>query len=331
MRARFSVFLGGSLRATQALVPAALATTIVCAGFITPAFAAGTELVSPISDITIIEPVSRPGMLGTYGATGPNPTWNIAQWDIPGGKLSPFTTVSRTVFQARAPEAEVTVIRDAGPERVELRQDGALLPCLGNGEPRESDLFLGPNGNNLRNVRLGMMPARPGAPSLTAMSRLVLRVTTGATFARAQTDKGCVVNQAGSLIGIVLSNFVARPTQTMFYQLTLSRFCGGGPPERLRICNAPARAPWPYFLKNPFGTDDHLPLTGQGYLKPRETRKIDMDILPRLKLVIETGPGTIDRDPSHWVLGSVYLGQHIWGDVRGDSSWSDFHLVAVPP
>jgi hypothetical protein len=296
-----------------------------------PAFAVETELVSPIGDFTIVEPVDGPGMLDTYGETAPNPTWNIVQWNIPGGSLSPFKPVSPMVVPAQAPEAEVTVTRGNDPESVDLRQDGVLLPCLENGEPRESDLFLGPNGNNLRNVKLGMMPARPDTLPLTTMIRLMLRVTTSASFARAQTDKGCTVNQAGSLVGIVLSDFAARPRQTLFYQLTLSHFCGGGPPERVKICNAPVTVLAPYFTQNPFGTDDALPLTGQPYVKGGEIRKIEMDILPRLKRVIETGPGGIDRDPAHWVLGSVYLGQHIWGDVRGQSSWSDFHLTAERP
>jgi hypothetical protein len=294
-------------------------------------FAAETELVSPIGDFAIVEPIDGPGMLDTYGETAPDPTWNIVQWDIPGGKLSPFKTVSPTVFRAQAPEAEVTVTRGRDPEKVDLRQDGALLPCLENGKPRESDLFLGPNGDNLRNIKRGMMPARPDAPALTGMARLVLRVTTSASFVRARTDKGCVVNQAGSLIGIVLSDFAAEPRQTMFYQLTLSHFCGDGPPERLKICNTPVTALAPYFTKDPFGIDDAMPLTGQSYVKAGEIRNIEMDILPRLKRVIETGPGSLDRDPSHWVLGSVYLGQHIWGDVRGETSWSDFHLTADSP
>lgn len=322
--------LGFSSRAMRrAIVRCAIVLAVLAAP--APAFAAETELVSPIGDFAIVEPDARPGLLDTYGATAANPTWSIAQWDIPGGVLSPFEAVSSTVFQARAPEAEVIIVRGDDAEKVGLRQDGAVLPCLRDGKPRESDLFLGPNGDNLRNVELGMAPARPDAPSLTAMMRLRLRVTTSASFARALTDKGCVVNQAGSLIGVVLSNFVAKPQQTMFYQMILSRFCGAGPPERLAICNAQVTAPAPYFTANPFGSNDQLPLTGQGYLKPGEIRDIDMDILPRLRLVIETGPGEIDRDPSHWVLAGVYLGQNIWGDVRGESSWSNFHLTAVTP
>lgn len=308
--------------AAGAIVSAALTAAI-------PVSADEIELVSPIGDLAIIEPYDRPGMLDTYGATAPNPTWSIAQWSIPGGKLSPFGAVSPSVLQARAPEAEVTVVRGNGPETIGLKQDGALLPCLGNGQPRESDLFLGPNGDNLRNVRPGMTLARPKTPSLTAMTRLRMRVRTGASFARAQSDKGCVVNQAGSLIGVVLSNLAAKPPQTMFYQLILSRFCGGGPPERLKLCHARATGLQPYFTKNPFGANDHLPLAGQPYLSPGEIRVIDMDILPRLKLAIETGPGEIDRDPSHWVVGGIYLGQNIWGDVRAESSWSDFRLTAV--
>jgi hypothetical protein len=70
---------------------------------------------------------------------------------------------------------------------------------------------------------------------------------------------------------------------------------------------------------------------GQRYIATGEIRKVIVDILPRLRLVVESGPGEIDRDPSHWVLGGVYLGQHIWGDVRGESSWSDFHLIALTP
>lgn len=291
------------------------------------------DLVVPMRDFVLLEP-SDPGPSGpeTYAATGLAPEWNIAQWNIPGGKLSPFLVHHAgrsTILYSHAAAASVTIVRGAGAEHesARLRQDGAVLPCVdGDGKPRESDLFIGPNGQNTP-LKSGMLRSGDGMPTLAEMSGLFQTVTLSARYGLAHTKKGCAVNQAGAIIGVVLSDLVASPPQTMFYQISLNSFCGPGTAERIQLCTSAHRQPAVYFPTNPFGTDDALPLAGQPFLRNGERRTVRLDLLPRLTLVIATGPAGIDRDISHWKIGGLYLGQHIWGDVTMETTWQDFRLV----
>jgi hypothetical protein len=76
--------------------------------------------------------------------------------------------------------------------------------------------------------------------------------------------------------------------------------------------------------------DDWLPLLGQPFLAEGERREIAVDLLPRLRQLIASGPEEMDHDPAHWVIDSAYAGQHIWGDFRLASAWDGFQLVAQP-
>jgi hypothetical protein len=236
------------------------------------------------------------------------------------------------ILYSHAAAASVTIIREAGTEHesVGLRQDGAVLPCVGgDGKPRESDLFIGPNVQNTPALKSGMLRSGDGIPTLAQMSHLFQTVTLSARYGPARTKRSCAVNQASAIIGVVLSDLVASPPQTMFYQISLNRFCGPGTAERVRLCTSAPRQPAVYFPTNPFGTDDALPLAGQPFLANGETRTVRLDLLPRLTLVLSTGPEGIDRDVSHWKIGGLYLGQHIWGDVTMETTWQDYHLVVM--
>ena len=128
-------------------------------------------------------------------------------------------------------------------------------------------------------------------------------------------------------MALYISNTVSN--QTMSYQLKISRVCGQSNTVHLNPCgNGPTKQEF-YFGKNPFGVDDVLPLNGQPWVTNGQPRKIAVDILPRLLEAIRSAPASMDHDLSHWFVNSIYIGQHIWGDIDLTTEWQDFRLVAV--
>jgi hypothetical protein len=211
---------------------------------------------------------------------------------------------------------------------ITLSQDGDVLPCVGpGGQPRESDLFLSPNRTaNDFDVPGYVSPLH--AYSLTALQHLTVQATVSYTAEPATKSEVCGVAQGGALIAVILDNPVRH--QTLFYQLALTIVCGPQPAERLAFCAKMRSEPWSnfFFTKNPFGVDDRLPLLGQAFLAPGETRTIKADLLPRLIGFLKAGPLALDSDPSHWTIGGFYAGQNIWGGVKLTTHWSSVRLIA---
>ena len=295
--------------------------------------AGGLDLLSPIGGVGLLYPQpplhSQPKF---YAWTAPGPNWRIAQWNIPGGELSPFTSSQSggaTIYSSISAEASVTIIQSGAGTEVDLAQTGTVLPCeTASGKPRESDLFVTPNPAH---------PSPPGVPGLTlsgknspalaAMASLRLTATLSIVEGSNMPATGCSVNQAGTLVGIVLSDTANAQPQTMFYQLAFSKLCGQGSAGWQAQCaNIPAQMAY-YAETNPYGAVDFFPTLGQSLMRGSEARPIDVDLLPRLDAAIESGPAGIDNNPAHWVIGGVYFGQHIWGDTALRSHWRNLHLV----
>ena len=296
--------------------------------------AADIELISPMKDVAILEPAdpAPPGGASAYSPTGPSPLWNIGQWNIPGGKLPPFTSSvegNTKVWKTHSAEAAAILSRRDDHEFVvDLRQDGSVLPCTSGASPRESDLFLGPN-DRVQALQRGMTKDADRL-ALSDMTRLRASLDYAVRFGRSAKDNGCGVNQAAALIGIVLgTGSSAQSPQTMFYQMSFSRFCGPAPAARAKICGAPPTQQTVYFPNNPFGVDDYLPLADEPYVHNGEARKLTVDLLPRLIKSIQAGPPGVDQDISHWHVAAMYLGQIIWGSVSMQTSWKNFDLTAT--
>ncbi|MHB1305311.1 MAG: hypothetical protein ACYCZB_17915 [Acidiphilium sp.] len=303
------------------------------------AHAAKTDLVAPLGHVILMTPkASSQGGPKPYGATSAAPRWNIAQWGIPGenavdGGLPPFSRRQEngaTVLTTSSHGTSVKITRSAGNETVALSQNGAQLACLNpSGNPREADLFIQTNGGAVNGVgRAGFLRSGNNAIMLGHMKHLYQTVTTSITTRLVPTPKGCAINQAGVLTALVLQDRFAHPVQTLFYQFSFSNLCGPGTPARVRFCKSPPKRPGWFFRKNPFGVDDALPLVGQRLLQSGEARTIRLDLLPRLKTIIEHAPPGMDRDLSHWTVTGSYIGQHIWGDVVLQSKWSGYRLIA---
>ncbi|MDD2878429.1 MAG: hypothetical protein PHT60_14455 [Acidiphilium sp.] len=314
---------------------AALAVTGLLGG---TAEAAKVDMVVPFGNLLVLSPKTPgPGGPKPYTMTNPAARWSIAQWDIPGGALSPFVTQQHddlvTILKSHSKEASVQIIRTLAGETLRLTQTGAPLSCLTpDGTPRESDLFASPNGGAKYGVgRPGLLLPGDKIPTLTQMTRLEQSFTLSVVQGLAPTHKGCAVNQGGALIALILQTPATHPIQTLFYQMTLSRICGPGTAARVRLCNAPPTHPSWFFVKNPFGVDDVLPLAGQPFLASGETRNVSLNLLPRLIDVVKNSPPGMDHNPADWKVTGVYIGQHIWGDVTLQSTWANYRLVAVTP
>jgi hypothetical protein len=297
--------------------------------WVSSAAANEVPLFEPMNDVAILEPEDSPvGGPRFYSATGNNPRWNIAQWNIPAGKLSHFMQVKvdkNFSLISRSAEAEVRLTRDEDNLlAVHFSQEGSVLPCLDNGQPRESDLFVGPN-DNVPGLDSGLTE-HSKTLRLTEYKSLNLDVKLSVTFGYASRPKGCEINQAAAIAGIVLNS---ASNETMFYQISFARFCGHRQQDREALCSAAPLRTSTYSSQNPFGVDDYLPLSGQEYVKQGETRALNLDLLPRLKQAIEEGPLGLDRDLSHWHVNAFYMGQMIWGDVAAQTNWSKFRFTGT--
>ncbi len=290
-----------------------------------------TALLPPFRHFALRSPEypPPPGLPDLYAATGSEPDWQIVQWNIPGERLAPFfedRVGNHLVLKALSPEATVQIIQKENRRTVELAQDGAVLPCNdAHGAPRESDLFLQPNYSEF-----GENGRRKKTVRLSELRSLILTATVSIRYRMIDRPKGCVVNQGNAIIAVVLNNLTQNPTQTLFYQLGLNQPCGLGPGPRMRLCEAGTRVPHFFAIRNPFGLDDSLPLLGLPYVTGERPRSIVIDLLPRVRQLIVSGPAKMDRNPSHWVVNSAYAGQHILGDFRLSSIWDQFQIEAVP-
>ncbi len=279
--------------------------------------AAAQNLLPGFTGFTIDEPPDPPPPGGPrhYGATGADTPWVIAQWNIPGGALSPFAPAPDGSLTAAAAEAAVHVLPG---HSVEISQTGAVLPCeTMPGIPRESDLFIAPVHSQL--ARMG-----PALASFASLHQLVEVSVTASLL----PQHVCRVNQGSALLAVILVDHAVKPAQSFFYQLALSQTCQpglGGTP-----CPAQHHRMFYYFRNNPYGADDYLPMAGHAFIASSTPVHLDIDLLPRLKAAIAGGPSAMDKNLSHWVLASVYCGQHIWGGVTLRTSWSGYQLIAVP-
>jgi hypothetical protein len=276
--------------------------------------AAAQNLLPGFTGFTIDQPPDPPppGGVKHYGATGVDTPWAVAQWNIPGGALSPFARQADGSFIAKAPEANVRV-QPGGS--VKLEQTGALLPCEDAKEqPRESDLFFAPVGH----------PAAVGLAKLASLHQTADVTADSALL----PDHVCPVNQGGAMFAIIVMDKAVHPAQIIFYQLHLSEICHPGPGGT--PCPGVHHLMFYYSRTNPYGTDDYLTMVGHGFIDGSGPVHLDIDMLPRLKAAIAGGPPSMDKDFSHWQLNGVYGGQNIWGGVHLATSWSGYSLTAVP-
>jgi hypothetical protein len=322
---------GGPRRPSWSAICSSVLLLLLCAGM--PfAHAAPRPLLTPFGDFAIRAPAlpAGAGSPDFYAASGPDPGWQIVQWDIPGGRLSSFRN-SRDgaveILTSTAPEALVRLRRSPDTESIALVQDGAALPCVSaDGKPRESDLFFSPKDRSTP----GPSALTSGLVPIAQLQSLVLDTTLTVRLGMTARPKGCTVNQGTAVAAVVLTDRAAHPAQTLFYQLALAFPCGPGPASRVRQCEGGTRAAWFFSPHNPFGAADYLAKAGEPYLKSGERRSLRLDLLPRISKLIAAAPEKMDHDPTHWAVNNFYAGQHIWGDFAMASTWERFQVIAYP-
>ncbi len=291
-----------------------------------------TPMIAPFGDFVLRDPSTPlPGQPPKfYSSTGPDPGWQIVQWDIPEQRLSPFarTPVSDGErFTAVAPEATVEITRTGRTESVSLSQDGAVLPCLTKeGNPRESDLLFGPKDRTMAGRTAVLIDPAP----LARLRKLIVKAHVAIRYGVTAHPKGCEVSQGNSGIALVLNDFAVEPPQTFFYQLGFNQPCGLGSAKHVHECLGGLNGPGFFFKHNPFGVDDRLPLLGQAFIRNGEARSVTFELLPRLRELIASAPAEMDHHPSHWVVSNTTIGQAIWGDFRLATQWDSVEILLVP-
>ena len=314
--------------------PRLLMTTLCCLCLAWNSVDAAELLIlKPFDAVSIDSPVQPvpPGGPHAYAASGPAASWSVVAWDIPGGELQPFKTTRQhqaVVSVSQAAEASVSVVHEpANGAVIWLSQDGRVLPCLlANGEPRESDLLLSPNQSSNPFGTSGYIVPSHAFP-LTSLRHLIAIATISYQTSPSPKSEACGVVQASVIMALVLNDQLRQ--QTIFYQLELTEICGPQPVQRQVFCQMMQSVPRAYFFarSNPFGINDQLPLLGQPFLTPGETRAVHVDLSPRVMGILRDGPLSMDRDVGHWVLGGFYVGQNIWGGLRLSTRWSRVQLA----
>jgi hypothetical protein len=303
-------------------------------GLLGAASAKEIPLIAPMSGFSLLDPTYPPGPGGPkpYSQTDGSLRWGVGPWHSPGGRMPPFSKQqdgAETVYSTRAPAVGVSVAISPTGTTLTLEQDGRVVPCTGsNNKTFEFDLFAKPNVPNVKAPRLsGYSRSGPYGPALSDLTGLMFGANVTMTQGLATSRKQCRVNFGNTVFAVILNDRSAHPSQVFFYQLFLSRFCGSDASVKLPACTPPKNM-YQFFVKTPFGTDDYLPLAGKPWLLQRQSTEIQVDLLPRLISAIRTGRGGIDQNLSHWTVGSVYLGQIMYGDITLQSTWRDVSLVA---
>ena len=246
------------------------------------------------------------------GRAAAPPTWHIAQWKIPKD-LAPEGAVD--------PDADWHLGNDYGEVRY-LAASGAY--ALGSDGTRpalrcqdEFDLLLEPNSRNEPRQAQGMTPSAPLAELRS------VRLRFGFSLPRQEVVGKCPINYASYTAALVLTNPAHK--QTLFYQFILLDSRGGTRGADLY------RAWCPDESATEFCVDTSVARFGQRLPQPQGARvEYDFDVAAELRSVIADGHKDMDRDPAHWRIGSLYLGNIVLGGAHAVSTWDSFSLVTSP-
>jgi hypothetical protein len=308
-------------------------------------------IVAPPTAFALAGPdkLTGPVKLDLYARTGPRPNWFIGQWATAGGKLPPFERIAgpngAVEFVSRSRAASVSIAQHGAALSYVLSQNGPSQPCTtAAGRPHEFDLFANTGGPQMNPaldsaVATATQGAKP--PTLAQMTRLDQHVVVEVAGAAAtETGKHCKINQGNVLTAITLVNDRAKPTQVLFYQLSLYVVCGGV--ERAS-CERNLSKPFFWWTDEDgrdhagrvtvrsFGYDQRLPQLGRPLLRIGAHQTLDIDLLPDVLRLIAEGAHGIDTDAAHWRVSGAYHGQSVWGDVSMRTTWSDYRLTAEFP
>jgi len=252
-----------------------------------------------------------------YCPSNPEANWHIAQWNNPE-LLKCWTKKKNGEIVAESQNLKITIYKNGEQE---IDSNGKNLPCRDKKLQRWYEF----NANITPNTYKGYQIAYVGSPVLSKMNRVVYKITV--TLEQAKfLDNHCTITQGSNLIALVLKNIVTN--DVLFYKIQLFN---------LNNRNLTPKPYW-YWAKGEgektikekikvYGYSDILPTYGMDYLKIGETKQIELDVLPRLKQVLNDPRAIgLDRTSSNWIISSAYYGQNIWGGVKLISKWKNFSL-----
>ncbi len=253
----------------------------------------------------------NPQIYGPIGPKGVSSRWHIAQW---GNKslLSPdwrrYAIIEAWYTNSQDGSARVRTLKSyRGGRRVELTHS-TLSPAFGCNT--EFDLFLEPNDPTYSNFPQGFAHHN-AAPPLNAMT--TLRLKAFQKVLRASQGKRCgrPLDLAATILAVVFVNYHTNPNspQAFFYQF-------------VTFDSRPENYSGWFFSGNygegyyNWGYSEYYDYYGYKELVPgRSGKTYDINIAPRVKELISSAPGNLDRELSHWKVKGMYVGSLLNGEA----------------
>lgn len=271
------------------------------------------DTVEDIGDQTLYEP--------PVGVTGANPSWYIAQWNIPQ-ELPRQAVPLGTGSGWKIENADARVVKS---DTIELAQNGARLAC-----GTEFDLFLQPINSQYPNYPQGFLQDLNSGPALAELKGLIYGFQAlqiyESVVKRCTTPQQPRGDYGGITASLILSNI--RTHQTLFYQIILRDSDAG---YNNHACNSGTN--W-FSTSGAFGVNQTIGVYGQACLTPtanpnQSLTPYTLDVLDRLKLVIQSGPADLDKDLQNWKVTESYIGLGMNGSTMLTAKFADVYLYGV--
>ncbi len=281
-----------------------------------------TSLARPLQAAAWVAPPVYNGQFSGTAPTGnnigvPNPTWNISQWGTPQALLPKAGAASGWINANNVSRVQYYATEASGTNVYELAQNGntGTLPCN-----TEFDLFLGTNDPlTYAGKPDGFVQSAP----LSTLTAATMSLGTKVTYE--QFNRRCSLNFAGYLSAIILTNPTAG--QTLFYQIYLRDSRGTTP--NMAWC-----PDYEHAANGAFCVDDAITVLGGTRVQANGVRVNNtLNVLPRIKTILATAHKksnanvVLDRDPAHWMIQNVYIGQLLQGGMVPTSRWYNYSFT----
>lgn len=269
-------------------------------------FAAGA--VAPPNAL-YIAPLEWDGTLyGPVGCTSCQPTWHIAQWNIPEELPDQWLNLSDGWYTANE-HGRVKYYNSSS--RYEIAQNGTNGLSCG----LEYNLFISPTINDGANYPTFPSGFTPSVP-LNELGYIIHSV--GSRVVYEQVNSGCGLNYVAYTTAMIFTN--SYNNQVFYYQIIL-RDSRGIQPDKS----------WAPTLHGPieYCLDDGIHVYNKSYLTKGGSRKVYLiNILTRVKTILQSGDYGIDTNLAHWRLTGSYIGHLLQGKVIPTSQWDSYALTA---
>jgi len=248
-----------------------------------------------------------------YGQVGyypPDSRWHIAQWGILN-RLPAKTKRYGKGWKTQNKDGSVSYLPSpSGGYVVDFKQD-SRNPNYGS---TEFDLFLEPNHFIYPTLPQNLMHY-DNQPSLGSLTAVLMKAWQMIVYAW-HGERGSLMtgipgsDLASTLLAVAMINPYTSPQQILFYQVITYD-------SRGLVFNKDwfDNGTWdePYMT---YGVDDSVQNYGMQALTIGNERRYNLNIIDRLKQVVQEGPASLDKDLHHWkVAGGLYFGSWVNGEA----------------